>query len=69
MANPNEKKPSGVEGEGSYTGTRRYNEHVAQHQKNADIDKLAEEAREAVEGDEAEALERAEEAARKGPKI
>jgi hypothetical protein len=69
MADPKAKTPSNaVEGEGSYTGTRRYNEHLAEHQREADIDKLAEQAREAVEGDEAEELKRAEEAGRRGPK-
>jgi hypothetical protein len=69
MAQPNEKTPANaVEGEGSYTGTRRYNEHLAQHRREADVDKLAEQAREAVEGDDAEELKRAEEAARRGPK-
>jgi hypothetical protein len=59
--------PSGVEGEGSYTGTRRYNEHVAKHLASHDVEREAEEAREALEGDEREELEAAERSGKQGP--
>lgn len=56
-----------VEGEGSYTATRRYNKHLAEHQQSEDVDALAEEAGEAVDGAEGEDLRRAEEAGKRGP--
>ena len=56
-----------VEGEGNYTGTRRYNEHVKEHLANNDPQKLAEEAKRALQGDEREALEEAERRAKRGP--
>jgi len=49
-----------VEGEGSYTATHRYNEGVREHLKTHDVEGEAEEAREALEGDERAELERAE---------
>lgn len=51
----------GVEGEGSYTATRRYNEGVQEHLSTHDVEAEAEEAREALEGDERAELEAAEE--------
>ena len=66
-----EKKPDSsatpLEGEGSYTGTRRYNEHLKQHQKTHNTEELAEEARKALEGDEKAALEQAEKQGKSGP--
>jgi hypothetical protein len=56
-----------LEGEGSYTGTRRYNEHLRQHQKTHDSEELAEEARKALEGDEKAELEQAEQRGKSGP--
>jgi hypothetical protein len=53
--------PAQVEGEGSYTATHRYNEGVREHIQNHDVEREAEEAREALEGDERPELERAEE--------
>lgn len=50
-----------VEGEGSYTAARRYNEGLSEHIKTHDVESEAEEAREALEGDERQELERAEE--------
>ena len=60
-------KSSELEGEGSYTATRRYNEHLEQHQKSHDTDELAEQARRALEGDEGEELAQAERRGRGGP--
>jgi hypothetical protein len=56
-----------LEGEGSYTGTRKYNKGVAEHQKSADVDKLAEKAREAIDGEEGDELRQAEERGKRGP--
>jgi hypothetical protein len=56
-----------VEGEGSYTGTRRYNEHLKKHIQTHNTEELAEEARRALEGDEKEELEEAEQRAKRGP--
>lgn len=59
------EKPSAdqpqVEGEGSYTATHRYNEGLLEHIQKHDVESEAEEARQALEGDEREELERAEE--------
>jgi hypothetical protein len=49
-----------LEGEGSYEGTRRYNKNLERHQQDRDVDELAERARKALEGNEAEGLARAE---------
>lgn len=57
----------GVEGEGSYTGTRRYNEHLKKHLETHDIDAEAREAREALDGDEREELRAAEARGKAGP--
>jgi hypothetical protein len=66
-AQPPAPAPSGVEGEGSYTGTRRYNENLAKHLESHDVEREAEEAREALEGDEREELEAAERRGKQGP--
>jgi hypothetical protein len=50
-----------VEGEGSYTATHRYNEGVREHIANHDVESEAEAARLALEGDERQELEQAEE--------
>lgn len=57
---PDAQQP-GVEGEGSYTAARRYNEGVQEHLDTHDVEAEAEEAREALEGEEREELEAAEE--------
>lgn len=49
-----------VEGEGSYTATHRYNEGLKEHLRTHDVESEAEEAREALEGDERTELEQAE---------
>ena len=63
-----ESKKSELEGEGSYTATRRYNQHLAEAIDSADIEAAADEARRAVEGPEGKELARAAEDAKKGPK-
>jgi hypothetical protein len=60
-------KPSGVEGEGSYTGTQSYNERLKKHIQNEDTEELGEQAKRALEGDERAELEDAERRAKRGP--
>lgn len=57
-----------LEGEGSYSATRRYNERLAEAIDSGEISAGAEAARRAVEGPEGEELRRAAEAAKHGPK-
>jgi hypothetical protein len=61
-------QPSQVEGEGSYTASRRYNEGVKKHVETQDVEELAEAAREALEGEEGEELRDAERRGKSGPK-
>jgi len=60
-------KPANVEGEGSYTGTRRYNERLQKHVQNADTEELGEQAKQALEGEEGAELREAERRAKRGP--
>jgi hypothetical protein len=60
-------KPSGVEGEGSYEATERYNERLKKHVQNADTEQLGEEAKKALEGEEGAELKEAERRAKRGP--
>lgn len=62
-----QQQPSATQGEGSYEGARRYNEHVKKHVQNDDIQKQAEEAKTALEGDERQELEEAEQRGKRGP--
>ena len=49
------KKKDGIEGEGSYSGTRDYNERTADFIKKGKVDKAAQEAKRAVDsGEDAE---------------
>ena len=57
-----------VEGEGSYTATRRYNQHLGDAIDSGDVEAAADEARRALEGPEREELERAEKQGKNGPK-
>jgi hypothetical protein len=57
-----------LEGEGSYSATRRYNENLADELKKGRTEQGAEEARKAMEGPEGEELKRAAEQAKRGPK-
>ena len=70
MANTtkNEEAAPAVEGEGSYTATRRYNENLKASPGAARSEELAEEAKEALEGPEGDELRRAEQEAKRGPK-
>lgn len=62
---PGAQEP-GVEGEGSYTATRRYNDGVREHLATHDVESEAEAAREALEGEEGEELAAAEERGKRG---
>ena len=50
----------GIEGEGSYSGTRDYNERTAKFIAKGKVGKAAREARRAMDSDEAAELKRAE---------
>ena len=67
-SNKDESEKSDLKGEGSYTATRKYNQHLAEAMDSTDVEAAADEARRAVEGPEGEELARAAEAAKKGPK-
>jgi hypothetical protein len=62
MQDTSTKKPdkNAVEGEGSYSGTRDYNERTAKFIEKGKVDKAAKEAERAMESDEAADLKRAE---------
>jgi hypothetical protein len=64
----NAPQAGNVEGEGSYTSTRRYNEHLKKTIETKDTEELGEQARQALEGDERQELEEAERRAKRGPK-
>jgi hypothetical protein len=57
-----------LEGEGSYSATRRYNKHLGDAVESGDLEAGAEAARRAVEGPEGAELKRAAEQAKQGPK-
>lgn len=59
-------KTEGVEGEGSYTASRRYREGLERSVKKGDSNKLADEAAKALEGPEGDALRAAEQSAKQG---
>lgn len=61
-----QKKAAGVEGEGSYSATHRYNAGVKKSVEAGTAEALAEEARKALEGPEGEKLREAERIAKKG---
>ncbi len=54
------KTKDGVEGEGSYSGTRDYNERTAKFIKEGKVDKAAKDAERALDSDEAAELKKAE---------
>jgi hypothetical protein len=66
-AGTTQAKPEGVEGEGSYTSTERYNEHVKKHLEKGNVEEEAKQAKQALEGDERAELEDAERRAKRGP--
>ncbi|WIM11681.1 MAG: hypothetical protein OJF58_002640 [Enhydrobacter sp.] len=54
------KSRGGIEGEGSYSGTRAYDEATAKFIKDGKVDKAAKQAEQAMESDEAAELKAAE---------
>ena len=60
------KTKDGVEGEGSYSGTRDYNERTADFIKKGKVDKAAQDARQAIDSGEAAGLKAAEEKGKAG---
>jgi len=60
-------QPQGIEGEGSYTATQRYNERLKKHIEENDLEELGEQAKHALEGDERAELEEAERRGKRGP--
>ena len=54
------QKKSGIEGEGSYSGTKEYNKRTADFIKKGKVDEAAKEAERAMESDEAAELKKAE---------
>ena len=59
---------NGLEGEGSYTGTRGYNAGLAKHVRGANVGDLARKAAKALDGKEGAELRRAEKAGKAGPR-
>jgi hypothetical protein len=55
-------------GEGNRSAAKRYNQGVKETLESKDVDKLAHQAAEALEGPEGEALREAERRAKQGPK-
>ena len=67
MQDPNKKTPKdAVEGEGSYSATRVYNQRTADFIQKGKVDKAAQEAKRAMESGEAGALKSAEEKGKAG---
>jgi hypothetical protein len=63
------KSDSKLEGEGSYSATRRYNQHLGEAIDSGDIETAADEARRAIDGPEGSELKRAEQQGKAGPKL
>jgi hypothetical protein len=60
MQDTRKKSPKdGVEGEGSYSGTREYNERTAKFIEKGKVEKAAQEAKRAMDSDEAAELKKA----------
>jgi hypothetical protein len=60
------KIKDGIEGEGSYSGTRDYNERTADFIKKGKVDKAAQDAKKAMDSGEAADLKAAEEKGKAG---
>jgi hypothetical protein len=61
-------KKSSLEGEGSYSGTRRYNAGLARHLRTANVEALGKKAAAALDGKEGKELRRAEKLGKAGPR-
>ena len=57
-----------LEGEGSYSATRRYNAGLANHVRSADVGALGKKAAKALDGKEGQELRNAEKAGKRGPR-
>ncbi|SKA33464.1 hypothetical protein SAMN02745126_05336 [Enhydrobacter aerosaccus] len=66
MATSKGKSKNGIEGEGSYTGTKAYDEATARFIKDGKVDKAAQEAKRAMESGEADELKAAEDKGKAG---
>jgi hypothetical protein len=64
----NDKKKNALEGEGSYSGTRRYNAGLAKHVRSADVAKLGRKAAEALDSAQGAELRQAEKRGKAGPR-
>ena len=60
------QKKDGIEGEGSYSGTRDYNKRTAEFIKKGKVDKAAKEAERAMDSGEADELRKAEDKGKAG---
>ncbi len=64
----NDKAKKKLEGEGSYSATRRYNAAVAEHVRSGNVAQLGKKAAKALDGAEGAELEKAEKMAKRGPR-
>ena len=65
----NKKAKKGtLEGEGSYSGTRRYNQGLARHVRSANVEALSKKAAAALDSPEGKELRRAEKLGKAGPR-
>jgi len=69
MLAPDDDQASKLEGEGSYTATRRYDEGVARSVAEGTTEELAKKAAQALDGPEGPELRKAEQAAKQGHSI
>jgi len=63
---PKKAPKDGVEGEGSYSGTRDYNQRTADFIRKGKVDKAAQDAKRAMDSGEGEALKSAEQKGKAG---
>src|SRR4051812_22901650 len=63
-----EKAKKSLEGEGSYSATRRYNAGLAGHARSADVAGLGKKAAKALDGPEGPELRKAEKQGKQGPR-
>lgn len=66
---PSSSSGYGVEGEGSYTAARRYNEGLLRTVRSGQVDDLAQQAADALDGPEGSLLRQAERVAKRGPSL
>jgi hypothetical protein len=66
MDDKSKKKDGGIEGEGSYSGTKAYNEATDKFLKKGKVDEAAQEAKRALDSKEAAELKAAEAKGRTG---